>query len=54
MGRFIAEDGSNFWGVHVHDQGDEQLVLAADRNTGIGIFEFDPFYCEAAAGFTCP
>lgn len=52
VGRFIAEDGSNFWGVHVHDQGDQQLVLAADRNTGIWIFAFDPSYCEA--DFSCP
>jgi hypothetical protein len=58
VGRFIAEDGSNFWGVHV-DSADiggnpTQIILASDRNTGLWIFTFDcldnseiggPFYC---------
>jgi hypothetical protein len=51
VGRFIADDavaaefgldleGSNFWGVHVHQIGDESYVLASDRNTGLWIFRF--------------
>ncbi|MGH8985828.1 MAG: hypothetical protein ACRDY6_18400, partial [Acidimicrobiia bacterium] len=51
VGRFIAEDGSNFWGVHVHVLPDEtKLILASDRNTGIHIFEFDPSFCDPS----CP
>lgn len=61
VGRFIAEDGSNFWGVHVDDvvleEGGEaeQFIFASDRNTGLWIFSFGcqnrdevegPFYCE--------
>ena len=58
VGRFIAEDGSNFWGVHVDstdiDGNPTQVILASDRNTGLWIFTFDcldnseiggPFYC---------
>jgi hypothetical protein len=60
VGRFIAEDGSNFWGVHVEsldvdgDGTEEQVILASDRNTGLWIFTFGceaqgdvegPFYC---------
>ena len=42
VGRFIAPEGSNFWGVHVHDHPNgEQYVLASDRNSGIWIFQFD-------------
>ncbi|MGI9602858.1 MAG: PA domain-containing protein, partial [Acidimicrobiales bacterium] len=58
VGRFIAEDGSNFWGVHVEtamiDGEEEQIILASDRNTGLWIFTFDcsndidgtAFYCQ--------
>jgi hypothetical protein len=47
VGRFIADDGSNFWGVHVHVLPDEtKLILASDRNTGIHIFVFDPTFCD--------
>jgi hypothetical protein len=55
VGRFIAEDGSNFWGVHVHktSSGDE-LVLASDRNSGLWIFTYNPEFCQAAQGFSCP
>ena len=58
IGRFIADDGSNFWGVHVDvttiDGDLTQIILASDRNTGLWIFTFDcldnpaiggPFYC---------
>lgn len=40
VGRFIAEDGSNFWGVHVHEVNGQEYVLGSDRNTGLWIFEF--------------
>ncbi len=44
VGRFIAEDGSNFWGVHVDTDDDgNQIILASDRNTGLWIFTFS---CE--------
>ena len=52
VGRFIAEDGSNFWGVHVDEIDGQQIIVASDRNTGLWIFTFDcggapgPFYCE--------
>ena len=53
VGRYIADDGSNFWGVHVDKLGDEQVILASDRNTGLWIFTFNctddaggPFYCQ--------
>lgn len=40
VGRFIAEDGSNFWGVHVEELDGEQIILGTDRNTGLWIFSF--------------
>jgi hypothetical protein len=40
VGRFIAEDGSNFWGVHVDELGGEQIILGSDRNTGLWVFTF--------------
>ena len=40
VGRFIADDGSNFWGVHVTEVDGEQYVLGSDRNTGLWIFKF--------------
>ncbi len=59
VGRFIAEDGSNFWGVHVDtveiDGEESQIILGSDRNTGLWIFTFGceddsavegPFYCS--------
>ncbi len=57
VGRFIAEDGSNFWGVHVDtieiDGVERQIILGSDRNTGLWIFSFGcednvegPFYCQ--------
>jgi hypothetical protein len=58
VGRFIAEDGSNFWGVHVDElEDDTQIILASDRNTGLWIFTFScetktdtgsVFYCDPA------
>lgn len=41
VGQFIAEDGSNFWGVHVDEFDGEQIILATDRNTGLWIFKFN-------------
>ena len=60
VGRFIAAEGSNFWGVHVDESDDgNQIILASDRNTGLWIFNFscvtrievgdgtqDVFYCD--------
>jgi hypothetical protein len=47
VGRFIADDGSNFWGVHIDqievDGQPTQVILASDRNTGLWIFTFS---CE--------
>lgn len=58
VGRFIAEDGSNFWGVHETafdvDGTPRHFILGSDRNTGLWIFEYDPSYCEATEGFDCP
>ena len=62
VGRFIAEDGSNFWGVHVDEnENGDQIILASDRNTGLWIFSFScetridiggeeasVFYCDPA------
>lgn len=45
VGRFIAEDGSNFWGVHVTEVDGEQYILGSDRNTGLWIFKWN---CEDA------
>jgi|GEM_PF-2551473 len=60
VGRFIAEDGSNFWGVHVDEIDGEQIIVASDRNTGLWIFTFScetrldngesVFYCDPQAG----
>ena len=41
VGQFIAEDGSNFWGVHVDELDGQQIILGSDRNTGLWIFTFD-------------
>ena len=62
VGRWIADDGSNFWGVHtdmIEIDGEEtQIILGSDRNTGLFIFTFrcetringaSAFYCEVDA-----
>lgn len=53
VGRYIAADGSNYWGVHVDEIDGQQIILASDRNTGLWIFSFacdddagGPFYCR--------
>lgn len=39
IGRFVAENGSDFWGVHVDELEDgTQIILGSDRNTGLWIF----------------
>lgn len=40
VGRYIAEEGSNFWGVHVTEINGERYILTSDRNTGLSIFTF--------------
>ncbi len=66
VGRFIAEEGSNFWGVHVDENAaGDQIILASDRNTGLWIFSFscvtrveidgnpqDVFYCDPTTDST--
>ncbi len=48
VGRWIAEEGSNFWGVHVDELDDgTQIILASDRNLGLYIFTFS---CENPDG----
>ena len=42
VGRFIAEDGSNFWGIHVDElENEQQVILASDRNSGLWLFSFE-------------
>jgi hypothetical protein len=42
VGRFIAPEGSNFWGVRVHNHPNgQQYVLGSDRNSGLWIFRFN-------------
>ncbi|MFT5194259.1 MAG: hypothetical protein ACI85U_001266 [Candidatus Promineifilaceae bacterium] len=44
VGRYIAEEGSNFWGIHVDELEDgTQIILGSDRNTGLWVFTFS---CE--------
>jgi hypothetical protein len=53
VGHYIAEGGNNFWGVEVHRfptelqgtdvlgrEGEEQLILASDINSGLWIFRY--------------
>lgn len=54
IGRFIAPEGSNFWGVTQTEIDGQQYILASDRNTGLWIFQLDDAYCDAAPGFDCP
>lgn len=48
VGRYISEDGSNFWGVHVDEitrgknkQKKEQIILGSDMNNGLYIFKYE-------------
>ena len=40
VGRWIAPEGSNFWGVTVTEIDGEQYILGSDRNTGLHIFRW--------------
>jgi hypothetical protein len=42
VGRWIAPEGSNFWGVHVTEVDGQQYILGSDRNTGLHIFQLAP------------
>ncbi|GAA4381865.1 PA domain-containing protein [Agromyces bauzanensis] len=42
VGHFIDEGGNNFWGVEVHQLGEEEYVLASDRDSGLYIFQYHP------------
>ncbi len=60
VGRWIDDEGSNFWGVHVDemeiDGEPTQVILASDRNLGLYIFTWEcvdpdgdgPLYCQTA------
>ena len=39
---FIAEGGSNFWGVQVFSSGGKEYVAASDRDKGLYVFEYAP------------
>ncbi len=41
-GHFIAEAGSNFWGVEVFTRGGQEYVAASDRDHGLWIFRYNP------------
>jgi hypothetical protein len=39
VGRFIDEDGNDFWGVQIHKTADgERLLLAGDRESDLYVF----------------
>jgi hypothetical protein len=42
VGHYIAEEGSNFWGVEAHrlPGSDETLILGSDRDSGLWIFRY--------------
>lgn len=44
VGAYIAQGGSNYWGVQVHTipATGEQVVLASDRDKGLDIFRYAP------------
>ena len=39
-GRYIADGGSNFWGVEVFDDAGKEYVAASDRDSGLWIFRY--------------
>jgi len=40
VAHFVDTEGSNFWGVYLHDHPDgNTYVLGSDRSTGLWIFE---------------
>ncbi len=40
VGSFIDQGGSNFWGVQVFKQGDQEYVAASDRDFGLYILKY--------------
>ena len=40
-GHYIAEGGSNFWGVQVFEKDGEEYVAASDRDNGLWIFKYN-------------
>ncbi len=40
VGRFIDQDGSNFWGVQLWEKDGKEYVLGSDRDYGVYIFEY--------------
>jgi hypothetical protein len=38
VARFVAPEGSNFWGVYLHEIDDETYILGSDRDSGLWIF----------------
>jgi hypothetical protein len=42
VGHYIDEEGNDFWGVETHrlPDGDETLILASDRDSGLWIFHY--------------
>jgi hypothetical protein len=42
VGAFIDEGGNNFWGVDIYQRGDQQYVLASDRDFGLYVFQYTP------------
>jgi hypothetical protein len=41
-GAYIAEGGSNFWGVEAFMKDGEEYIAASDRDYGLWIFKYDP------------
>jgi hypothetical protein len=41
-GRYIAQGGSNLWGVEVFEHGGGEFVAASDRDDGLVVFQYDP------------
>jgi hypothetical protein len=40
VGRFIHEDGNNFWGVQVFHHAGQEYVAASDMDHGLFIFRY--------------
>lgn len=40
VGRFIDQDGNNFWGVEAFSQAGQEYVAASDRDFGLYIFKY--------------
>ena len=42
VGKFIDQDGNDFWGVQVFAQGGKEYVAASDMDFGLYIFQYTP------------